>query len=340
MTAERPFETAFAHHLAGRLWDAEALYRLLIAQKGAEAPAARNNLLGLLRDAARWPEYEAELRAALADEPRNARFAYLLGCHLLAEGRWAEGWPLYEARRALGGAVAPALPIPEWDGGLLERLLVWPEQGFGDMIQFARYLPVLARRGVQATLLCQPPLARLFRRAGLEAVAATPGAQIPNAGAWAFAGSLPRLLGASHDPPPPLALHGEGTARGGIGVAPRGFAGHANDAERSLPPEAAAALLALPGALSLLPEDTGAADFQASADIVAGLDAVVAVDTAVAHLAASLGKPTFVLLPARNSDWRWMRERADSPWYPSARLVRQAAPGDWSAALAGLQAAL
>ena len=86
----------------------------------------------------------------------------------------------------------------------------------------------------------------------------------------------------------------------------------------------------LPGeVIDLDPKATGARDFADTADLVAGLDLVVAVDTAVAHLAGAMGKPGFVLLPAVDTDWRWLRDRTDSPWYPSLRLFRQAEPGAW-----------
>ncbi|MBL8556316.1 MAG: hypothetical protein JNL41_18725, partial [Phenylobacterium sp.] len=129
-------------------------------------------------------------------------------------------------------------------------------------------------------------------------------------------------------------------AGGRIGVATRGNPGHSNDAHRSLPADVAAELLALPGAMSLEPEATGAKDFAETAAIVAGLDLVIAVDTAVAHLAGALGRPAWILLPRIFTDWRWMEGRADSPWYPTARLFRQASPGDWSAVLAEVRRTL
>ena len=102
-----------------------------------------------------------------------------------------------------------------------------------------------------------------------------------------------------------------------------------NDQNRSLPAELGVELLALPGAVDLDPAATGAIDFQETAEIMAGLDRVICVDTAAAHLAGALGRPVSILLPWRNADWRWMRERTDSPWYPTARLYRQPVDGDW-----------
>ena len=120
----------------------------------------------------------------------------------------------------------------------------------------------------------------------------------------------------------------------------RGNPTHKNDAKRSLDPSGAAELLSLPGAVSLAPEHTGARDFQDTADLIAGLDLVISVDTAVAHLAGSLGVPTWILLPSTGVDWRWLRGRKDSPWYPSARLFRQPPTGDWPSVLREVQAEL
>lgn len=98
------------------------------------------------------------------------------------------------------------------------------------------------------------------------------------------------------------------------------------DPDRSLTRPFAERLRNLPGAVSLHPEDTGAPDFQDTAEIISGLDRVVSIDTSVAHLAGALGKPTLVLLPRHSFDWRW---RPKSPWYPSVATARQHAPGDW-----------
>ncbi|MBS0331803.1 MAG: hypothetical protein JSS35_03470, partial [Proteobacteria bacterium] len=136
---------------------------------------------------------------------------------------------------------------------------------------------------------------------------------------------------------PPAGAPAEG---GGVGVLTRGRPEHPNDANRSLGPEAAARLLALPGARSLHPDDTGAADFADTAALIAPLDLVISVDTAVAHLAAAMGKPTWILLPAFMNDWRWMEARSDSPWYPTARLFRQPAmDSGWSPVLDDVEAA-
>lgn len=110
---------------------------------------------------------------------------------------------------------------------------------------------------------------------------------------------------------------------GRIGVVVRGNPSHLNDANRSLPAEAAERLLAMPGAVSLAPEDRGARDFADTAEIVAGLASVVTVDASVAHLAGALGKKVRVLLPAIFTDWRWGLSLDTTPWYRSMHLYRQ-----------------
>jgi hypothetical protein len=143
--------------------------------------------------------------------------------------------------------------------------------------------------------------------------------------------SLPLRLGPAFaaPPPPPLAVAvGSG---GGVGVMAAGSATNQNDLNRSLKGEDAIRLLGM--GRNLAPEATGAASFLQTAQIIAGLDLVISVDTAVAHLAASLGKPTWILIPALGVDWRWGRRGERSPWYPAARLYRQAAPDDWGPVL-------
>jgi hypothetical protein len=202
---------------------------------------------------------------------------------------------------------------------------------------FARYASWLRDRGVEVSILCHPSLARLFERlgAGVRVLSALGRVQLPPSEAWALGPSLPFLTGAQ--PSEPYLRSATGGA--GVGLLAQGNPRHVNDAARSLPAELARDMAALPGVQDLSLAATGAQDLEDTARIIDGLELVISVDTAVAHLAGAMGKPCFLMLPFV-PDWRWMRERSDSPWYPSMRLFRQPAPGDWASVVAEVRAAL
>ncbi|HEY3947979.1 tetratricopeptide repeat protein [Phenylobacterium sp.] len=332
-----PLDLAAALHVLGREADAEALYRQALAARPDDR-RARNNLLALLRMGGRRDEAEALLRDGVARRPDDRDLRLRLATTLLAAGRYAEGWPLYEARRGAAGPDGVSLPmlsLPEWRGEAVGSLLVWPEGGYGEMIQFARFLAPLAARGIAATLLCPPRLAGLFQAAGLSALAMEDGVQAPDCQAWTPLGSLPLRLGVTLEAlPPPLAIRAEPVRPpGGVGVVGKGFEAWRDDPGRALPDPFVQALMTLPAAVSLDPADTGAFDLGDAAAIVAGLDHVITVDAAVAHLAGSMGKPVSLLLPFVGANWRWLNERTDSPWYPSLRIYRQSAAARWPAVL-------
>lgn len=324
-------DLAYTRHNQGDLAAAEAIYRAMIGD-GEDVVSAANNLYVLLRAERRFADLAELYRTISPVVPANGDWAVHLATQLLRHEEYEAGWQWFEARRfaSRNTAAAPALSLPEWDGGPISSLLVWREQGAGDEIQFARYVESVAQRGVKVTLLCNPSLARLLRNLPAEIVPLVGSINLPGPfDAWSLLGSLPLRLGPPFAIPEPLRVTAAPRAERGVGVVTKGSPVHANDANRSMPQESAARLRALPGAVSLHPDDTGARDFQDTADIIAGLDRVVTVDTSVAHLAGSMGKPTFVLLPAVRPDWRWLRDRDDSPWYPSVRVLRQAQPGDW-----------
>lgn len=225
--------------------------------------------------------------------------------------------------------------------GPVSSILVWSEQGLGDRIQFARFAPELAGRGIEVSLLCWPPLRRLLEHTGAQLIEAKSDVAIPRADAWTLFGSLPLRLGTRIEAlPPPVPIRAEQRDSGGLGFVWRGSPRHPDDRNRSLPAELARQVMARPGVRSLAPEDTGARDFQDTAELVAGLDLVITVDTALAHLAGSMGKPTWVLLPAIKTDWRWGDAGASTSWYPSIRLIRQTTAGDWGSVIDGVLADL
>jgi ADP-heptose:LPS heptosyltransferase len=249
--------------------------------------------------------------------------------------------------------VAPINPsFPQWRGEPLagKSVLIWVEQGFGDQIQFARFANEMKARGAaKITLACRPALARLFTtlRGVDEVMSVATGANVAVAphDYWSRYFSLPEHLRITLQnlPSAPYLSVPPGTLapvpQGRVGLAWRASPTGFNGAAKGLPDDLAQRLLEA-GVISLDPADTGAADFADTAAIIAQLDLVISIDTSVAHLAGAMGKPCWTLLPYLHTDWRWLRGRADSPWYPSMRLYRQTAPDDWSPVIAEVTTAL
>lgn len=332
MDVRATLRQGIAAHRSGDVSAAEAAYREA-AREGSRDAA--HNLGVLYRMAGRLEEAEAVLRQVIATWPEADDSRHTLGMVLLGQGRYAEGWPLYEKRLTTPPfAFLWRLPMPQWQGEPLDgrRLVVLGEQGFGDQLMFGRFLP---RLPPQTVTYVSPVLAGL-----LANTTTYPGGR-PDGDAWVSMGSLPGLLnvtletlqGGAYIAPPVGVRSG-----GGVGVVTKGRATHVNDTNRSLHGEDAAALLALGRDLS--PEATGATSFLETAAIVAELDLVISVDSAIAHLAGAMGKPVWLLLPAWDTDWRWLRTRSDSPWYDSARLFRQPEVGHWEPVLEEIRRAL
>lgn len=295
------------------------------------------------RHAGDFAQADAAYEAALAQRPENAPVLAAFGLSLLAQGRYAEGWPLYEARRRFQPLLIDRAGIPEWQGEDLagKSIMIWPEQGLGDEIQMARYAPLLKARGATVVLVCSPPLGRLFFRSlGVNVAALADKAQLPTTDFHVRNFSLPARFGTTLQtiPPAPYLRAPSEPQTGGVGFVWRGGADHPNDAGRSLPSPALLAPLADRARLVDLQDPVG--DFLDTAARVQALDLVVTVDTAMAHLCGALGVPCWVMLSAHRTDWRWLTGRSDSPWYPSLRLFRQSTPGDWAGVVAQMAAAL
>ncbi|MBI1206285.1 MAG: tetratricopeptide repeat protein [Azospirillum sp.] len=348
----------------GRLDEAIAAYRKVLARDPGDAGAHRK--LGLvLADRRQLDGAVAEWRAAVTAAPDDPANHCCLALGLLGQGKYPEGFAEYEWRRRLKEYQPPAAAtLPDWDGGPLQgrTVLVFTEQGYGDTVQFARFLPMLAERGGRAVLLGPPSLLPLLRRLPGVAAAAGPGGALPSADLQAALPSLPKLLGltaAELRPQPYLTPDPSRRARWRerlgpqtglrVGVVWAGNPRHSDDRKRSLPPELLGWLPQIegvtwfglqlgengkelsrlgPGAIDLAQEID---DFEDTAAVLAELDLLVTVDTAAAHLAGALGRPVWVLL-AYAADWRWQLESGANGkfgWYPSARLYRQQQPGDW-----------
>ena len=202
--AERLFQKALVAHAGGDHAQAERLYRLSIGMvPGRNGP--RHNLAALLRGLGRLEEGRDLLTGVLAKEPDLDASRYALGLVLMGLGDYPGGWPLYEGRRNVPELkiITPAVTFPEWRGEDLagKRIVLFPEQGLGDNIQFARFAPVLRDRGAQVLLLCRPPLARLLQDSlpGVEIAAASGQVELGEPDYWALFGSLPGPLGVTLD---------------------------------------------------------------------------------------------------------------------------------------------
>jgi hypothetical protein len=299
--------------------------------------------------------------------PEQARFLRALS--LLRDGRLAEGFAEYESRFSI---VPPAnLPVPLWRGEDLKgkSLLVHPEQGYGDLFQFVRYLPMLARRGARVVLTVYEDTLRLLKETGGADSVVALNATIPAPDFHAPLLSLPHRFGTTLETIPTAVPYLEAPAdlstklrrrpgtRLAIGIAWAGQPSHGNDGNRSMPLSLLAALAEIPGVevYSLqvgdhrrdLEGETRIAgdlgdiltDWARIAAALKTFDLLVSVDTAVVHLAGALARPCYVLLP-HVADWRWLKEREESPWYPTLRLFRQESPGDWAGVMRRVRAAV
>jgi len=326
-----------------------------------------------LRRLDRVAEAVADLEAAIARRPDFAEAHFELGMARLALGDFAGGWPEYEWRWKTA-AFAPSrrtFTSPQWTGEqdlAGKTILLHGEQGLGDTIQLVRYAPLVARRGATVILEVQPKLASLLAQfAGATSVVAR-GRKLPRFDLHCPLMSLPLAFGTTAatipaaapyiqvDPARSQAWAQRLPAQGPlVGVAWAGRRTHHNDQNRSLPLARLTPLLRHPGVrfVSLQRDlrdgddtilrqspnviDLGGVpeDFSDTAALISRLDAVISVDTAVAHLAGALAKRLHLLLPFA-ADFRWLRGPDDTAWYPSARLLRQPAFGDWDSVVVRL----
>ncbi|HEY3812508.1 MAG TPA: tetratricopeptide repeat protein [Caulobacteraceae bacterium] len=353
--------------------EAEAALRAALALDPG-LKEATSNLAFLLIGADRVVEAQALCEAALKRDPGHDEARWALTLALLRQGDYARGWPLYAQCEWDGPAkarFAAQLAAPMWAGEPLDgrTLLVCASEGLGDAIQFSRFLEPLAERGARPILACDRKLAGLLQNVPGAVAVVDRDEPLPPYDLWVEQMSLPWLLGTTLDTiPTPRGVAADPArveawrarlpAGRKVGLVWSGNPAHPNDARRSLTTAEIAPLISVPGwtavSLQVGPRsgeitalfglaDHAAAlgDFEETAALVECLDLVIAVDTAVAHLAGTLGKPVWVMLSA-TAEWRWLAGRKDTPWYPTLRVFRQAKLGDWSDVLgeiAGLLAA-
>lgn len=333
---------------------------------------ARFGLARVHYAAERFDVAEPLLRAVLADAPHSAHTRLILGFLLWGEGRYGEAWEHFEWRNAAAGKT-PEIAGPNWDGTDLagRTLLVMADEGYGDFIHFCRFIPLAARQGrvvVQAPL----PLLRLALRIEGVSHVVPRGAPLPAFDLHCSASSLPRAFKAGDVMPIPSTIpyvqsdpadvadwRARLAALPGrkIGLVWGGNPRQKADPIRSIPFAALSPLAGIQGVSFVSLHKGGRADprvgfplhdwtdelldFGDTAALIEGLDLVISVDTAVAHLAGALARPVWLLNRSDGvTDPRWLRRRADCPWYPTMRIFRQPVFGDWNAVIAAVRAAL
>jgi len=364
---------------AGRVAEAIPAYRRCL-QLDAGHVLARANLIAALNFVEQYDAAEQEARVVLAAAPDDAGAHLNLAMSLLARGQWAEGWAEYEWREqtAMLARQRRTVVTPRWEGQALAGcvVLVNAEQGFGDTLQFVRYLPALRQRGARVILQCPAPLVALLQASALADQVLAFGDPMPAHDLHVPLTGLPQRL-ALHDhatvtgdgtpyltpPPDRPVLEAAWTAGASrrVGLVWAGSPTHVNDMHRSCGFAALDPLWTLRGVtwVSLqagVPVGRGGVtppkgtvlhdhaarleDFADTAVALRALDLVITVDSAVAHLAGALGTPCWLLLPQVGLDWRWAAETSAARWYRSVRTFRQDPTGGWRPTLEAVRAAL
>ncbi len=339
-----------------------------VLEKGLEIAPKDTDLLNAIAGASASAAYTEDAidyyRQAIAIEPNFAPFQYNLSQVLLQVENWEEGWKLFDSRLAFRNqSLNPDTKAPFWKGENLEEktVLVWNEQGFGDTLQFVRYVPLLQQKGANVCLRVQPGLKRLMEQnfEGLKLVLPNDDMpevdfQIPIMSLPQYFGNIPVKL------QKPIVGNKETTllpesSNLKIGLVWAGNPYHPDDQKRSMPARFFKRLLKqknmnwyslqVGNAVEDLKDSKLTAlnpmieDFVDTAQYIEELDLVISVDTAVAHLAASMNKKTWLLLDY-SPDWRWGLEGSKTIWYPSLRLFRQEKAGDWNGLIKNILQAL
>jgi len=362
---------------SGHPKEAIDLFRRAIEMEQGRNPRTMGNLgiglrrLGKLRDSL------ACFDRALALEPNNNNIVFHRAMALLQLGDFQRGWPAYESRWGMNPGERRRKDEPIWDGTPFpgRKLLIHAEQGFGDMLQFCRFVAAVKARGGTVIVECQPELLRLMRSlAGADEVVAR-GATAPQTDLHIPVASLPLALGIGIDqfaptipylttPPEARAKFAGRLAnwrdRFKVGIVWSGSVTFIDNVNRCTELEDFLGLAAIPGVqlfslqkgapaadrnkagaiAPLLIDATGEFDdFADTAGFIEGLDLVIMTDSSVAHLTGAIGRPVWTLL-MRTPDWRWLIDRNDTPWYPSMRLFSQPRFGDWNSVFRDVAKAL
>jgi Flp pilus assembly protein TadD len=379
-------DTAVCHHLKGLVRAERNLFPLAIdsfhraVALNPDAAASWSNLGMVLKVEGRFAEAIAAHDRAVAISPLDPRFRVNRAVALLKAGQWERAWQDYEARLDLTDTppIDPARLMPSLRPGASLRghtILALHEDGFGDTLQFLRYLPLLTERGARVVACVPLPLARVMKAVPGVAEVVSDWRRMPAHDFVCPMFSLPRVFGTTVQTIPPVPALGMDPAlvrhwsgwlphdRLRVGLVWAGQARPSLPGFETLDRRRSAGLAAFqplfdvaglafvslqagpaarqprPPGLDLVDPMPEVVDFADTAAIIAGLDVVVSVDTSVVHLAGLVGKPVF-LLDRYDGCWRWLSGRIDSPWYPELTIFRQERPGDWSGAMARAAASL
>jgi len=397
LAIQQAMDVGTQHHQAGRLAQAETIYQQILETKpdqptathmlGVVAhqsgknelavrlisrslkklpnlPEAHNNKGLALRELGRLEDAGASFRTALDLKHDFAEAHYNLGMLQLLTGNFLDGWENYAWRWKMPQHFHSKTydKRPVWDGSPIggKTILIYPEQGLGDTIQFVRYVQLLSELGARVILETPEQLLGLFKHIGNTVKLVGPGERAPSFDYHVSLLDIPRLVNTSLDNIPSYSsylksqpdivkkiencLHFPDQFR--LGIVWAGSPTHQYDKNRSIDATLFKPLVAIPGicVYSLQVGRRGEAvktfgeeiidtapflnDFSDTAAVITKLDLMVTVDTAVAHIAAALGCQTRTLLPFV-PDWRWLLKRNDTPWYPSMSLARQTKSNDW-----------
>jgi tetratricopeptide (TPR) repeat protein len=331
------------------------------------------NKASALAQLVRFDEAMVIYERAVASDPNDHNSAWNLAVLQLLTGNLEAGWRGHEALRwwRLPDPAYPKFSAPMWRGHepvAGKTLAVWQDEGLGDTIQFARYVPLLAARGARVILVVEPPLHSLLSRLNgvSQCLPKLPETRLPPVDFHAPIYSLPVAFETRLDSIPSsesyLPVPGADQVQAWenrlgphdklrVGLVWSGSPGHPNDHSRSIPFRMLSGLLDVDAKFVSLQKDPRAQDVEplrerpdivdltadltdlaATAALASCLDLVIAVDTAVAHLAAALGRPAWIILPY-TPDFRWLLDRNDSPWYPTVRLFRQSKRGEYGSVI-------
>jgi Flp pilus assembly protein TadD len=344
--------------------EAIAAYRQALGLR-PHYPEAHFNIGTSFGDKGQTAEAIAAYRQAIALDPNYSAAHWNLALMLLARGEFQEGFREHQWRWECKGLPRRRnFAQPQWNGSPLagRTILLHAEQGFGDTLQFIRYAPLVAERGATVIVGSVPELHRLLQGTPGVSRWLASGETLPPFDVHCPLMSLPYAFGTTLETIPKSVpyLHADAglaawwrSALAGdvnrlkVGLSWAGNPTHVNDRNRSLSLAALAPLAQVPGVsfyslqkgdpgkqvrppgLQLIDRTEDLKDFADTAALIANFDLVISVDTAVVHLAGAMGKPVWALLPF-TTDWRWLLERDDSPWYPTMRLFRQQRRGDWA----------